>query len=293
MPTMNDTNTVFRSPEGRRQLLSLYERWVEALPVAFERVAIQTRIGPTNVLVGGPPDAPPLVVHQGGNFINPATLIWFGGLMSRFRVYAPDLPGGPGYSKPRHLDGRKGEFCAWAQDVLDALDLAAVPHAGVSMGGGIILELAAKAPERIERMALIVPAGINRPAMLPLLGQLALPMLRFQLNPSRANLIASTTPLHTDPVSELTLETYQAVFQHLRLTRRMPGPIPDGALTDCQCPALVIGAEKDPLFPGERLLARASQLLPHADTRLLPESRHFPSDRDLNTIARWLDDFMG
>ena len=281
-----------RSDAGRAALLAVYVRWLALLPAGVARIEVQTRFGPTNVLVAGPEDAPPLVIHQGGNFPNPATLHWFAALMDRFRVYAPDLPGAPGYSAPHHLDGRKGERHEWARDMLDALELDRVPHLGVSFGGGIILELASVAPERIDRMALIAPAGLLKPAIWALIAQLAVPMLRYRLRPTRANLTAAVAPLHSDPPSDLMLDTHAAVFRHLRLAHRMPGPIADGALDDCQSPALIVGAEHDPLFPGEALLARARHLLPQAETRLLPGSRHFPSAQDLDAIAGWLDDFL-
>lgn len=281
-----------RSDTGRTALLAVYDRWLALLPAGVGRIEVQTRFGPTNVLVAGPRDVPPLMIHQGGNFPNPATLHWFAPLMDRFRVYAPDLPGAPGYSAPHHLDGRKGALHGWARDVLDALDLERVPHLGVSFGGGIILELARVAPERIERMALIAPAGLLRPAIWPLIAQLALPMLRYRLRPTRANLAASVAPLHSDPPSELMLDTHAAVFRHLRLVHRMPGPIADDALAGFNGLALVVGAEHDPLFPGAPLLARARQLLPQAETRMLPGSRHFPSVQDLARISGWLDDFL-
>nr|WP_245243312.1 alpha/beta fold hydrolase [Pararhodobacter sp. SW119] len=281
-----------RSEAGRAALRAAYDRWLAVLPAGIERIEVQTRFGSTSVLVAGPRGAPPLVVHQGGNFPNPATLHWFAPLMARFRVFAPDLPGAPGYSTPHHLDSRKGELHAWACGVLDALELECVPHLGVSFGAGIILELASMAPERIDRMALIAPAGVLKPAMWPLVTQLAVPMLRYRLRPTRANLTAAVAPLHSDPPSDLMLDTHAAVFLHLRLAHRMPGPIADGALAGCHCPALIIGAERDPLFPGEALLARARHLLPRADARLLQGSHHFPSAKDLDAIEGWLDAFL-
>ena len=282
----------YRSEVGRAALLAVYDRWLALLPAGVARTQIETRFGPTNVLVAGPEDAPPLMVHQGGNFPNPATLHWFVPLMARFRVYAPDLPGAPGYSAPHHLDSRKGALHGWSRDVLDALGLVRVPHLGVSFGGGIILELASVAPERIARMALIAPAGLLKPAMWPLIAQLVVPMLRYRLRPTRANLAAAVAPLHSDPPSELMLDTHAAVFRHLRLAHRMPGQIADGALAGFNRPALVVGAERDPLFPGKVLLARARQLLPQAETRLLRGSRHFPLAKDLKAIAGWLDAFL-
>ena len=284
--------SVFRSPEGRQELLTLYERALGELSAQVERTEIPTRFGPTNVLMLGPEDAPPVVVHQGGNFPNPVTLGWFVPLASRWRIHAPDLPGAPGYSAPRHLDGRKGQFHEWALDVLDGLGLDRAPHLGASFGAGVILETAAKAPDRVERMGLIAPAGVIKPAIWALLTWLALPMIRYRLRPTRANLLAAVGPLHTDPPSELLLDTHAAVFRHLRLAHRMPGPVDGKALAAFKGPTLIVAAEDDPLFPAQPLLERARVLLPHARMMVLAGSRHFPSADDQHRIGEALLDFM-
>jgi lipase len=77
-------------------------------------------------------------------------------LADRFRVLAPDLRG----------HGNSGWEPPWTiathtHDVLETLDAAGVHRArwvGHSLGGRLILELAALAPERISRAALLDPA---------------------------------------------------------------------------------------------------------------------------------------
>jgi lipase len=77
-------------------------------------------------------------------------------LADRFRVLAPDLRG----------HGNSGWEPPWTiathtHDVLETLDALGVRRAhwvGHSLGGRLILELAALAPERIERAALLDPA---------------------------------------------------------------------------------------------------------------------------------------
>jgi lipase len=77
-------------------------------------------------------------------------------LAARFRVLAPDLRG-HGYSEW----DPPWTIATHAHDVLETLDAAGV-HAGSflghSLGGRLILELAALAPERVERAALLDPA---------------------------------------------------------------------------------------------------------------------------------------
>jgi lipase len=77
-------------------------------------------------------------------------------LASRFRIVAPDLRG-HGFSdwEPPWT------IATHAHDVLETLDAAGIRRAswvGHSFGGRLTLELAALAPERIERVALLDPA---------------------------------------------------------------------------------------------------------------------------------------
>src|SRR5215210_5947450 len=77
-------------------------------------------------------------------------------LAKRFRVLAPDLRGhgGSEWEPPWTI-------ATHAHDVLETLDDAGVRSAqwiGHSFGGRLLLELAALAPDRIERAALLDPA---------------------------------------------------------------------------------------------------------------------------------------
>jgi lipase len=77
-------------------------------------------------------------------------------LADRYRVLAPDLRGhGSSEWEPPWT------IATHAHDVLETLDAAGVrrvPWIGHSFGGRLILEVAALAPERIERAALLDPA---------------------------------------------------------------------------------------------------------------------------------------
>lgn len=284
---------VYRSGEGRQELLALYEEGVSRLPGKFDRRRVSTRFGDTSVLIGGPDGAPPIVVHHGGNFPNPLTLAWFAPLLQRFRVFAPDIPGTPGYSAPRDLNPRNGSLGQWALDLLDGLELDAVPHIGASFGAGIILHLAARAPERLTKMALVVPAGLVTPRLWPLVTELALPMIRYRLKPTRANLEAAVRTLHTDPPDDLLLNTHAAVFKHLRLARGLPRLVSAQEMEQVNAPVLVIAAELDPLFPAAKVLPRAREVLPNVVVRTLAGSSHFPSAQHrremMEAILHFLD----
>jgi pimeloyl-ACP methyl ester carboxylesterase len=84
-------------------------------------------------------------------------------LAEQHRVIAPSLPGFPGAEEFRHLDSYLDWIVA-ALEVLEALDVTPVDLIGSSVGGTLAAEVAALAPERVRRLALIAPFGHFDPA---------------------------------------------------------------------------------------------------------------------------------
>jgi lipase len=105
----------------------------------------------------GDPSAPPVVCLHGVNAHGRRfRRLAEERLADRFRILAPDLRGhgNSGWEPP-------WTFATHAHDVLETLDAAGVRRTqwvGHSFGGRLVLELAALAPERIERVALLDPA---------------------------------------------------------------------------------------------------------------------------------------
>ena len=152
--------TIYRSEAARHEIETLYDRARERLPFPTTERMVSTRFGDAHILQAGPEDGPPVVVFQGGNVVNPLTLAWFAPLVDRFRIHAPDTIGQPGKSAGARVSANDASLGEWAVDVLDGLGLAAPAVVGISYGGGVVLRLAALAPERIGRAILVVPAGI-------------------------------------------------------------------------------------------------------------------------------------
>ncbi len=76
------------------------------------------------------------------------------------RVVALDLPG-YGLSDKEDVSGTMAGFADAVLGVMDALGLGQPDVVGVSMGGQIALTLALDHPDRVRRLALLSPAGIE------------------------------------------------------------------------------------------------------------------------------------
>jgi lipase len=109
----------------------------------------------------GSPGAPPVVCLHGVTN-HGARFGRLAGRLPRFRVLAPDLRGHghSGWEPPWRLETH-------VEDVVETLAAAGIDAAawiGHSFGGRVLLELASRFPERVERAVLLDPAIGIRPA---------------------------------------------------------------------------------------------------------------------------------
>jgi len=81
-------------------------------------------------------------------------------LAARYRVYALDLPG-HGTSAKDVGDGALGVLADAVAGVLDALGAARAHLVGHSLGGAVVLAVAARDPGRIASLTLIAPSGFG------------------------------------------------------------------------------------------------------------------------------------
>ena len=281
-----------RAPPTDGSFDTLYDRAVaELLDVPVDEAWVETRAGRTHVLLAGDPDAPPVLVLQGGNVTNPVTLSWVQDLADEYRLVAPDTPGEPGKS----MAVAPGEYGPWVVDTLDALGLETVAMVGASHGAGVLLEAAVEAPERVAAAVLVVPAGFGTP-LSPALAGVVLPALVYRLRPSEWLLKRALAPMFTDPpsaVEDVVLETIGLALRTGDPKAEFPGPERPESLSGFEAPTLVVAAEADPFFPGERTAERAAAWLPSlAGSVLLTGERHFLSPRGRRTVTAYARSFL-
>lgn len=264
-------------PDAPAPFEDLYDRAVEGLlDVSVTDAWVETTEDRTHVLTVGDPTDPSVVVFQGGNVTNPVTLAWFQGLADEYHLVAPDTPGQPGETAlPEPAD-----YGPWAVDVLDGLGIDRAPVVGVSHGGGVLLELAAHAPDRVGAAALVVPAGFGTHPSLALVRIVAL-SLAYRLVPRCGLLTAALAPMFTEPidaVEEVVVETIGTALRTADLRAEFPGPDDPSALDEFRGPTLAVLGERDPFFPADRIRPRVDEALPSpVEYTTLENERHFLS----------------
>src|SRR5918998_6173774 len=113
----------------------------------------------TRYLTAG--DGPPLVLLHG---VGDNALDWWWvmpALARRHRVYAPDLPGSGGSTKPL-ADYSPAFFTRFIGAFLNALGVDRAAVIGSSLGGLVGLRLALSEPERVTALGLVSSGGLGR-----------------------------------------------------------------------------------------------------------------------------------
>ena len=286
--------SIYKSSEGKRRILELYDSFQENIDVVFEDRTANTRFGLTHVLVTGPEQGLPVVITHGGNSINPQGLRGLLPLLKlgRYRIYAPDTIGHPGKSAQVRLSTNDQSYGQWLNDVLDGLGLEKAAFIGGSFGAGIILRLAAYAPHRITKLALFVPSGIVAVPLSSMIFRIGLPYVEYLLFPSRQRMYQAVAWMGPEIEDDI-LQLIEAVFQHVRVEAEMPRPATVVELANFTAPTLVIAAELDAMFPGAAVVKRVKEIIPNLiGVECLKGGTHYSSKTDMEYINRRLLEFL-
>jgi 2-hydroxy-6-oxonona-2,4-dienedioate hydrolase len=135
--------------------------WTDLLGVPFSQRYYDAKGIRTRVLESGASDAPPLLFLHGVNGHAETYVRNMGAHATDFHVYALDFIGHGWSSKP--LD-RAYEIETYIRHVLDFMDAVDIPQAsfsGESLGAWVSARLAVQHPERVKRLVLNTPGGLN------------------------------------------------------------------------------------------------------------------------------------
>ena len=290
---MSKPVNLFTSPEGETHYIDAYDAAMSLWPIERQSRDVPTRFGVTRVTVCGPLDAPPLVLLHGMVI---SSTMWYpniAALAERYRVYAVDVMGDFGRSRPKQALKTEQEGCLWLQEVMDGLGLAKAHMAGLSMGGWLALNLALKAPERVERLVLLAPAGALQAIRPAFFVKVYLTMLRPSAKSVEALCRWLTAEKSTATFDRGFLEQLISGFRFARpLMMIMPRVFKDPELRGLRVPTMVLIGQQEVIYDGERALARAVRLIPGVDARLIGRASHCLSLEQAERINQHLLEFL-
>ena len=223
------------------------------------------------------------IIHVHGFAISGAYLMPTAqALAPRWTNVVPDLPG---YGRSERPD-RVLDIPALAEAlmaVMDALEIDRAVLVGNSMGCAISLEVAHAAPERVERLVLVSPAGgAQHQPLVRALTQLARDGLRE--NP-RMLPVAVPDYVRFGPLNGLRL--FRDLTHYPSLERLVHTPVP----------TLVVVGGRDPLMAAPDRVREIARLSPeHLTVALIPEAAHALNfshpDELAGAVQLWLDDAL-
>jgi abhydrolase domain-containing protein 6 len=132
--------------------------------LSLESVAVDGWDAPT--LRGGPDfpsDATPVVFLHGFGTSKEAMTMPMSWVKGSRRVWAPDLPGFGDHDLCHGAAFGPEEYLRWIDGFREAIGAERVDLVGTSMGGAFAAAYAAAHPERVRRLVLLAPAGVDPP----------------------------------------------------------------------------------------------------------------------------------
>ena len=93
---MTKKKTIYKSEEGKKKVLYLYDQQIGRLNVPYKDIYVETSFGKTHLIETGCPQGEPLLVFHGGNATTAYNLLACSFLFRDFRIYAVDTIGQPG-----------------------------------------------------------------------------------------------------------------------------------------------------------------------------------------------------
>lgn len=284
--------SIYKSVEGKRILNEHYEQYVKLFPFPVERKYVNTSFGETHVLVAGPPEGRPVFLFQGGNCINPMTFAWFTPLIDKYRIYAPDTIGHPGYSAETRISAKDDSFAKWIEELMSEFDIPNCAFIGPSYGAGIILRLATYLPNKIACSVLVSPAGIKLGSKSKMLKQILLPLLLFHSFSPDKNLNKIAAIMSDHSMKEVDKQIIGDVFRYTRLEQDMPKLTEADELIHYHAPTLVIAGKKDVFFPEKNISFKAKDIFSNLIDCKSYNMGHFPSEEYLTLINKDILEFL-
>jgi pimeloyl-ACP methyl ester carboxylesterase len=169
---------------------------------------------------------------------------------------------------------------------------------GGSYGGGVLMKLMCVAPQKISKAVLLVPSGISNASNASIMFTMGIPMILYKITQNKKWLTKAILPMAIDEneIDESTFEMVKYAFDNVRVKAGMPSNVKATDMKNYTAPALLITGEKDVLFPGAKVIARAKTIIPNLKTYLMMGSGHMcvlSSEKNKNVlhiIAEFLEE---
>ena len=292
---------LYKTEDGYEAIMDWYEDVVSKIKTDVESKYVGTRFGRTHMLVTGPEHAEPLILVPGVAGCAPIWRRQLPEFAKHFRVYALDIVGQPGKSDPVTPSFLDDQFSEWLLDVMNGLDIGKAHFAGTSVGGWMVMRFGIHSPERVNKIVMLSPTGLCR-ARLPFkiwitkyldkrkdvdalqddltaksvtkkapgasFGSFDRQLARLMALCTRHYRVDRSMGIYNE-------ETGKTDFwQGMRVMKKFFMAEPKAYLRQFKVPGLLVFGEHEMLYNPEKIVKRASKLMPSLETDIIAGAGH-------------------
>ncbi|WP_190811309.1 alpha/beta fold hydrolase [Flagellimonas sp. S3867] len=286
------SSSIYKSDHVKTELLKLYNKKQKSLKIPTEDIYVDTFAGRTHILASGDVHNPPVVILHGINAGAPISLEAIQGISKNFRIYALDTIGQTTKSAETRLSAKNDDYGKWLEEVLICLKIENACFVGISYGAFLLQKLIQFAPERINKVILVVPAGIVNGDFLNSMSKLTFPLLKFLVTKTEKSLVQFMDAFY------MTKKEDDILFQKnillgTKMDYRRPPLLKKENLIHFNSPTFIMAADMDVFFPGHKVLGRSIELFNNLkDYHVLKKTKHIPDESIYSEIENKIIDWL-
>ncbi|WMJ81576.1 alpha/beta hydrolase [Clostridium sp. MB40-C1] len=276
-------NSVFKTQEGKNDVIKHYDLFLEKWAVSYEKFYLNTRYGKTFIIASGKKSNPPIILLHGSG-IN--SVMWLRDIeeySNNYRVYAIDILGEPGKSDENRPSLSDSYYAEWLNDIFNDLSLKKANVVGFSLGACLSIKFSISYPEKVNKLVLLCPSGIGpqkkafifKAMVYKLLGEKGIDKLYYKVNGSQF-------------IPEEMLKYQKLIGKSFNYRRETIPLFSDNELKLLTMPIVLFVGGKDIVLHSYKTARRLRKLLPHAKINILPEAGHYTVN-NVNKIIEWLN----
>ena len=292
MGNVKNGKFVYKNEDSLKKMHEFYDKTLASLDVPYSEEYFDTSFGQTHCLLVGDPEKPRICTIHGGNGITSLNLKLFLPLLEEYSIIAPDVIGMPGKSDPyRNISSKKDEYGLWIKEVLNHYKEDRISFVVSSYSSAMFLSFAKRYPEMIQSALLLVPSGIAHGPILPMLGKMVVPFMKYYFSPSEKTLdvVIESMGGKGDPVWR---EFFDIMMSSYKMEMRPPREYKKKELISFTSPLLIIASENDIFFPASRVFRKAREIFAGSVTTVEIDSKHLPSDETMIDVCKRTKEFF-
>jgi pimeloyl-ACP methyl ester carboxylesterase len=273
----------FRSAETRDEYLAWEARSVALWPIPSETRTVETSYGPTFVRLGGPANAPPLVLLPGSATTGLSWRAMIEPLSKDYRTYAVDNICDLGRSALTRPMRSVADLGGWLDELFTGLGIEKVNLMGASYGAWMTAQMALLRPERLRRAVWVEPGAVVLKTKWSLFARASIGFLHpALLRRFFAFVLADSmkTPAGRKVVDQLVEGSFVAkrCFAprpvKFSFFRKLLSKLTDEELRAIRVPTLYLVGEHETLYSAPEAMARLRAVAPQIETEMYPNAGH-------------------